>query len=317
MSAARKAAEEALAEAGRRYLRSSIQSDAKAWARMHRALEGLLAEQTEAGGELISCPACNMVVGRAPLAPPPAPCGGRCEDALDSRSPCPSCAERLAPPPALSFGSTSTACSDSTPAQPLPTCVNCGSNFFTPAPSPARDEVARLTALLHECNAVCLCGCPDGDHEADECGESCGHDDHECVRVPKSVLAYVETLRRAPARDEVREAPGVNVARGLELQKDLAIVTAQAIVGVAHRADVKKARRLLDAWYIDNGERLLAALSSPTAAPARDEVREAAAKLDSACRRKEALSWCGRKACDEVWSSACTLLAAIAARGGE
>ena len=186
-----------------------------------------------------------------------------------------------------------------------------------PAPSPARDEVARLTALLHECNAVCLCGCPDGDHEADECGESCGHDDHECICVPKSVLAYVETLRRAPARDEVREAPGVNVARGLELQKDLAIVTAQAIVGVAHRADVKKARRLLDAWYIDNGERLLAALSSPTAAPARDEVREAAAKLDSACRRKEALSWCGRKACDEVWSSACTLLAAIAARGGE
>jgi len=44
VSDARKAAEEALAEAGRRYLKSSIQSDAKAWARMHRALEGLLAE---------------------------------------------------------------------------------------------------------------------------------------------------------------------------------------------------------------------------------------------------------------------------------
>jgi len=76
------------------------------------------------------------------------------------------------------------------------------SSLSHPAPSPARDEVARLTALLHECNAVCLCGCPDGDHEADECGESCEHDDHECLRVPKSVLAYVETLRRTPARDE-------------------------------------------------------------------------------------------------------------------
>ena len=70
----------------------------------------------------------------------------------------------------------------------------------------AEASLAEREEALRECNAVCLCGCPDGDHEADECGESCGHDDHECVRVPKSVLAYVETLRRAPARDEVREA---------------------------------------------------------------------------------------------------------------
>ena len=82
---------------------------------------------------------------------------------------------------------------------PCPTC--------RPAPSPASDEVARLTALLHECNAVCLCGCPESEHESyGEDGESCGHDDHECLRVPRSVLAYVETLRRAPVRDEVREA---------------------------------------------------------------------------------------------------------------
>lgn len=50
--------------------------------------------------------------GPEPLAPPPAPCGGRCEDAIDSRSPCPSCAERLAPPPA--------------PEAPiLPVCLEC------------------------------------------------------------------------------------------------------------------------------------------------------------------------------------------------
>ena len=71
----------------------------------------------------------------------------------------------------------------------------------------AEASLAEREALLHECNAVCLCGCPESEHESyGEDGESCGHDDHECLRVPKSVLAYVETLRRTPARDEVREA---------------------------------------------------------------------------------------------------------------
>ncbi len=58
-----------------------------------------------------------------------------------------------------------------------------------------RSEVARLTALLHECNAVCLCGCPAGDHEADDCGESCADEAHECIRVAPAVLAYVNGLR--------------------------------------------------------------------------------------------------------------------------
>ena len=71
----------------------------------------------------------------------------------------------------------------------------------------AEASLAEREALLHECNAVCLCGCPESEHESyGEDGESCGHDDHECLRVPRSVLAYVETLRRAPVRDEVREA---------------------------------------------------------------------------------------------------------------
>ena len=70
----------------------------------------------------------------------------------------------------------------------------------------AEASLAEREEALRECNAVCLCGCPESEHEADECGESCGHDDHECIRVPRSVLAYVETLRRTPARDEVREA---------------------------------------------------------------------------------------------------------------
>lgn len=39
-------------------------------------------------------------------------------------------------------GSTSTVRSDDPPAQPLPTCVNCGSNFITPSPSSAVREAA-------------------------------------------------------------------------------------------------------------------------------------------------------------------------------
>ena len=165
MSAARKAAEEALARWDTYADRPHSDARHEALYACVRSLRALLAEREATPGP--SCSTCDGYgsttvpvhdrngypipeqrkcddcdgTGHVPLAPPPAPCGGRCEDALDSRSPCPSCAERLAPPPALSFGSTSTACSDSTPAQPLPTCVNCGSNFFTPAPSPARDEV--------------------------------------------------------------------------------------------------------------------------------------------------------------------------------
>ncbi|MCZ2413549.1 MAG: hypothetical protein LC136_04730 [Burkholderiales bacterium] len=76
------------------------------------------------------------------------------------------------------------------------------------AKAPGHDRIAELESLLRECNAVCLCGCPDSEHEADECGESCGHDDHECIRVPKAVLAYVERLRSTPPppSDAVREA---------------------------------------------------------------------------------------------------------------
>lgn len=61
-----------------------------------------------------------------------------------------------------------------------------------------RAEVARLTGLLEECNAVCLCGCPAGEHESyGEDGESCGKDDHECLRVAPAVSAAMEKERAA------------------------------------------------------------------------------------------------------------------------
>ncbi len=56
-----------------------------------------VADETRLGEfeeELVEC--IRALLAEQPLAPPPAPCGGRCEDALDSRSPCQSCAERLA-----------------------------------------------------------------------------------------------------------------------------------------------------------------------------------------------------------------------------
>lgn len=100
-------------------------------------------------------------------------------------------------------------------------CVDCNGTGHAPAPPstapaaelkrrhPGHDRIGELESLLRECNAVCLCGCPESEHESyGEDGESCGHDDHECLRVPKAVLAYVERLRSAPPppSDAVREA---------------------------------------------------------------------------------------------------------------
>jgi hypothetical protein len=83
----------------------------------------------------------------------------------------------------------------------------------SPRLTAAEGRVAELESLLRECNAVCLCGCPDADHESyDEDGESCGNDEHECIRVAPAVLAYARKLRDTvrgsapPAQDAVREA---------------------------------------------------------------------------------------------------------------
>lgn len=60
----------------------------------------------------------------------------------------------------------------------------------------AQAEIERLRGELATDRAVCLCGCPLEQHESRaEDGESCGHDDHECIRVPPAVLAIVQGLR--------------------------------------------------------------------------------------------------------------------------
>lgn len=107
--------------------------------------------------------------------------------------------------------------------------VACGDSDFADAQAldaelkrrhPGHDRIGELEALLRECNAVCLCGCPDSEHEADECGESCGHDNHECIRVAQAVLEIVQRYRVAlsdalraqttpPPSDAVREAAEV------------------------------------------------------------------------------------------------------------
>lgn len=97
--------------------------------------------------------------------------------------------------------------------------------------APGHDRIAELESLLRECNAVCLCGCPDSEHEADECGESCGHDNHECIRVAPAVLEIVQRYRVAlsdalraqptpPPSDAVREAetPGTTRVEGHDEQ---------------------------------------------------------------------------------------------------
>lgn len=86
------------------------------------------------------------------------------------------------------------------------------------AKAPGYDRIAELESLLRECNAVCLCGCPESEHESyGEDGESCGDEKHECIRVAPAVLEIVQRYRVAlsdalraqttpPPSDAVREA---------------------------------------------------------------------------------------------------------------
>lgn len=84
----------------------------------------------------------------------------------------------------------------------------------SPRLTAAEGRVRELETLLRECNAVCLCGCPDSEHEADDCGESCGNDRHECIRVAPAVLAYVNKLRSARALPPEVEEAAEDVVRG-------------------------------------------------------------------------------------------------------
>lgn len=59
-------------------------------------------------------------------------------------------------------------------------------------------DLTRLRSVCEESNAVCMCGCPPSAHESlGEDGESCGHDDHQCVRTSRTVLAELVRLRAA------------------------------------------------------------------------------------------------------------------------
>ena len=66
----------------------------------------------------------------------------------------------------------------------------------SPRLTAAEGRVSELESLFRECNAVCLCGCPDSEHESyDEDGESCGDEEHVCIRVAPAVLAHVQEIR--------------------------------------------------------------------------------------------------------------------------
>lgn len=59
-------------------------------------------------------------------------------------------------------------------------------------------DAATILDELKSDRAVCLCGCPDADHENyGEDGESCDVEGHECVRVCAAAGEIVARLRRA------------------------------------------------------------------------------------------------------------------------
>ena len=131
-----------------------------------------------------------------------------------------------------------------------------------PAPQPAP---------LPECAASTIEGEPG--HES--CSV-CGHlfPNREPAPLPSPEVAAAMNAHslaelRSPAL--MPEATARIVKRGCELRDAMNATTAAALVGAAHRADVREARRLYDAWAINNADALLAALSA--AAPAKGEVK--------------------------------------------
>lgn len=75
----------------------------------------------------------------------------------------------------------------------------------SPRLTAAEGRVAELEFLLRECNAVCLCGCPDADHEADECGPRALD---EIVAEGRRLETYVQTavdMRMPTLADEAIE----------------------------------------------------------------------------------------------------------------
>lgn len=118
------------------------------------------------------------------------------------------------------------------------------------------------------CNTVCLCGCPDSEHESyDEDGESCEQDDHECIRVAPAVLEIVNRYRVALSAALAAQPPSDAVREAAERYRAAREQFAQSRVSYDGEAYDDAAHALAN--------RVLAALSSPPAAPARDEVTEA------------------------------------------
>ena len=59
----------------------------------------------------------------------------------------------------------------------------------------AKGEVVDLMKIVNDDNAVCICGCPQEDHEQYEEGESCEDETHECLRVSLGVKRIVDKLK--------------------------------------------------------------------------------------------------------------------------
>lgn len=104
-------------------------------------------------------------------------------------------------------------------------CHACAIRAFVNAELRTREAEAQLEQVtrerdalrkeLHEERAVCICGCPAGDHENyGEDGESCPHEDHQCLRVCRGAAAVVATLRAQLASakaDALREAADASI----------------------------------------------------------------------------------------------------------
>lgn len=109
-----------------------------------------------------------------------------------------------------------------------------------------------IEALLRECNAVCLCGCPAAEHEAvDEGAEQCEHEDHECIRVAPAVLEIVRRLReRLATAERERDEARAERDRAVTIATQEAVGHSRALSALSRLAPPADDWRHVAAYYL-------------------------------------------------------------------
>ena len=119
-----------------------------------------------------------------------------------------------------------------------------------------------LAVLCNESNSTCICGCPPQIHEmVDEGAESCGRDDHECIRTSRSVASlYRAALARAEKAEEA-------LGNHSDLAGIVAVSKSEYARLIASEAEAKRLREALSSLRFDQ-------YGQPSVWPSQEKVQK-------------------------------------------